>query len=102
MEVTLKIFRYNPEKDKKPSHKTYKLDGLETDRVFLDRQVARAAPKVAPDAVGVFWVNPVADLRVMNVLEACGGRLCGTEFLFTHALDPLDERARHRLLSSAG
>jgi len=27
MEVTLKIFRYNPEKDKKPSYKTYKLEG---------------------------------------------------------------------------
>ncbi len=26
MEVTLKIFRYNPEKDKKPSYKTYKLE----------------------------------------------------------------------------
>ena len=38
-------------------------------------------------AVRVFWVNPVADLRVMNLLEDCGGRLCGTEYLFTHALD---------------
>ena len=34
MEVTLKIFRYNPEKDKKPSYKTYKLEGIETDRVL--------------------------------------------------------------------
>jgi len=39
------------------------------------------------EAVRVFWVNPVADLRVMNLLEDCGGRLCGTEYLFTHALD---------------
>ena len=39
------------------------------------------------EAVRVFWVNPVADLRVMNLLETCGGRLCGTEYLFTHALD---------------
>ena len=31
------------------------------------------------DAVRVFWVNPVADLRAMNVLEDCGGRVCGTE-----------------------
>ena len=34
MEVTLKIFRYNPEKDRKPSYKMYKLDGIETDRVL--------------------------------------------------------------------
>jgi hypothetical protein len=43
------------------------------------------------DAVRVFWVNPVADLRAMNILEACGGRLCGSDFMFTHALDPLRE-----------
>jgi len=34
MEVTIKVFRYNPEKDKKPSYKTYKLDAVETDRVL--------------------------------------------------------------------
>ncbi len=34
MEVTLKIFRYNPETDKKPSYKTYKLDAIEMDRVL--------------------------------------------------------------------
>jgi len=42
-------------------------------------------------AARVFWVNPVADLRVMNLLEDCGGRLCGTEFLFCHALDAIPE-----------
>jgi benzoyl-CoA reductase/2-hydroxyglutaryl-CoA dehydratase subunit BcrC/BadD/HgdB len=42
-------------------------------------------------AARVFWVNPVADLRAMNLLEDCGGRLCGTEFLFGHALDPIPE-----------
>jgi benzoyl-CoA reductase/2-hydroxyglutaryl-CoA dehydratase subunit BcrC/BadD/HgdB len=42
-----------------------------------------------PDAVRVFWVNPVADLRVMNLLEDLGGRICGTEYLFCHALDPI-------------
>jgi len=41
------------------------------------------------DAVRVFWVNPVADLRAMNLLERCGGRLCGTELLFSHALDEI-------------
>jgi hypothetical protein len=37
-------------------------------------------------------VNPVADVQVMNLLEGCGGRICGTEYLFAHALDaiPLD------------
>ncbi|MCX5684660.1 MAG: 2-hydroxyacyl-CoA dehydratase family protein [Planctomycetota bacterium] len=40
-------------------------------------------------AARVFWVNPVADLRVMNLLEDCGARLCGTEFLFCHALDTI-------------
>ena len=42
-------------------------------------------------AVRVFWVNPVADLRVMNLLEDAGGRVCGTEYLFCHALDPIPE-----------
>lgn len=36
--------------------------------------------------VRVYWVNPVADLRVMNLLEDCGGRICGTEYLIRHAL----------------
>ncbi len=43
------------------------------------------------DAVRIFWVNPVADLRVMNLLEDCGGRVCGTEYLFCHALDPIPQ-----------
>ena len=34
MEVTIKIFRYTPEKDTKPSFKTYKLEAIETDRVL--------------------------------------------------------------------
>jgi len=37
----------------------------------------------------VFWVNPVADLRVMNTLEECGGRIAGRDYLFLHALDPI-------------
>ena len=43
------------------------------------------------DAVRIFWVNPVADLKVMNLLEDCGGRICGTEYLFSHALDTIPE-----------
>jgi benzoyl-CoA reductase/2-hydroxyglutaryl-CoA dehydratase subunit BcrC/BadD/HgdB len=50
----------------------------------------RAGVGVLPaDPVGVFWVNPVADLRVMNLLEDAGGRVCGTDYLFCHALDPI-------------
>lgn len=54
------------------------------------RRVAARVGVLSPDAVGVFWVNPVADLKAMNLLEQCGGRLCGTEFLFTHALDQIE------------
>ncbi|MGB2861925.1 MAG: 2-hydroxyacyl-CoA dehydratase family protein [Sedimentisphaerales bacterium] len=43
------------------------------------------------EAARIFWVNPVADLQVMNLLEDCGGRICGTEYLFTHALDIIPE-----------
>lgn len=43
------------------------------------------------EAVKVFWVNPVADLKAMNMLEESGGRICGTEYLFSHALDQLNE-----------
>ena len=52
------------------------------------RQAGRAC---RPHAVRVYWVNPVADLRVMNLLEDLGGRVCGTEYLFCHALDPIPE-----------
>lgn len=34
MQVKLKIFRYNPEIDKKPHYETYKLDAAPTDRVL--------------------------------------------------------------------
>jgi len=43
------------------------------------------------DAARVFWLNPVADLRMMNLLEDAGGRICGTEYLFSHALDAIPE-----------
>jgi len=46
---------------------------------------------LARESARVFWVNPVADLRVMNLLEDCGGRICGTEYLFSHALDEIPE-----------
>ncbi len=34
MQVKLKIFRYNPEKDKKPHYETYKVEAEPTDRVL--------------------------------------------------------------------
>lgn len=59
---------------------------------LLDEAKARARAGLGfgdARSARVFWVNPVADLRAMNLLEECGGRLCGTEFLFSHALDPI-------------
>ncbi|MDR3378648.1 MAG: 2-hydroxyacyl-CoA dehydratase family protein [Verrucomicrobiae bacterium] len=46
---------------------------------------------IGAQAVRVFWVNPVADLRAMNLLEDCGGRLAGADFMFSHALDLIPE-----------
>jgi succinate dehydrogenase / fumarate reductase iron-sulfur subunit len=34
MQITLKIFRYNPEKEKKPHYDTFKVDAQATDRVL--------------------------------------------------------------------
>ena len=64
------------------------LDGLLEE---VRRRVAAGEGYGREDDVRVFWVNPVADLRAMLSVEACGARLCGTDFLFTHALDPLSE-----------
>jgi hypothetical protein len=55
------------------------------------RRAAAGQFVTSPEAVRVYWVNPVADLRAMNLLEACGGRLAGTDFMFTHALDLIPE-----------
>ncbi len=54
-------------------------------------RVAAGQGILPAEAPGIFWVNPVADLKAMNVLEECGGRLCGTEFLFCHALDEIPQ-----------
>ncbi len=66
--------------------------------VVLDALLAEAQARlrqnrwvVSPDATRIYWVNPVADLRAMNLLEDCGGRLCGSDFMFTHALDLIPE-----------
>ena len=64
---------------------------LEELRAEVRTRVRAGEGPLAESAVRVFWVNPVADLRVMNLLEDAGGRICGTEYLFCHALDPIPE-----------
>ena len=54
-------------------------------------RIRRNQSVLDPDAVRVFWVNPVADLRAMNLLEDWGGRICGSDYMFTHALDLIPE-----------
>jgi hypothetical protein len=55
------------------------------------RRIARNEGVTPEGAARLFWVNPVADLRVMNLLEECGARLCGTDYMFCHALDRIPE-----------
>lgn len=55
------------------------------------RRVVAGVGVLPADSVRVFWINPVADLRAMNLLEELGGRICGTEYLFSHALTPIPE-----------
>ncbi|MEW6743352.1 MAG: 2-hydroxyacyl-CoA dehydratase family protein [Planctomycetota bacterium] len=54
-------------------------------RVAEDIGVARE------DAARLFWVNPVADLRAIMWVEDCGARICGTEYLFAHAIAEIPE-----------
>lgn len=53
------------------------------------RRVAAKEGVLVEHTVRVFWVNPVADLRVMNLLEEAGGRICGTDYMICHALDTI-------------
>ena len=55
------------------------------------KRIGQGVGVLPQSAAKVFWVNPVADLQVMNLLEDCGGRICGTEYLFCHALDEIPE-----------
>lgn len=57
----------------------------------VQARVARSDSLLDEHAVRVFWVNPVADLRAMNLLEEWGGRICGTDYMFAHALDAIPE-----------
>ncbi len=75
----------------------YCSDRAETIRVLTDllgeveRRLAEGRFVESESAVRVFWVNPVADLRAMNLLEDWGGRICGSDFMFAHALDLIPE-----------
>ncbi len=60
-----------------------------TDMLTLAKNRIKAGVGYFENSVPIFWINPVADLRLMNVLEQCGGRICGTEYLFSHALDQI-------------
>jgi len=67
-------------------------------------RVAKRQFVTTSSTVRIYWVNPVADLRAMNLLEDLGGRLCVSDYMFTHALDlipedvpPLDALARTAL-----
>lgn len=57
----------------------------------IERRVERNEGVLPRDNCRVVWVNPVADLRVMNLFEDLGGALAGTEYLFRHALLPIPE-----------
>ena len=64
------------------------LDGLLAE---VQARVRQNQFVISADAVRIFWVNPVADLRAMNLLEDLGGRICGSDYMFTHALDLIPE-----------
>lgn len=55
----------------------------------VQHRVKHGLGVVSRDAVRTFWVNPPADFRIMNLLEDCGARLCGADFMFLHALEPI-------------
>jgi hypothetical protein len=57
----------------------------------VQARLAREDSVCEKNAVRVFWINPVADLRAMNLLEDWDGRICGTDYMFAHALDPIPE-----------
>lgn len=56
-----------------------------------ERRIRQGQCVISPDAARIYWVNPVADLRAMNLLEDLGGTICGSDFMFTHALDLIPE-----------
>ncbi len=57
----------------------------------IERRIENGEGVLPRDNCRVVWVNPVADLRIMNLFEDMGGSLAGTEYLFRHALLPIPE-----------
>jgi benzoyl-CoA reductase subunit C len=57
----------------------------------VEERVRQRRGVLPGDSCRVVWVNPVADLKVMNLVEELGGRIAGSEYLFSHALEPLRE-----------
>jgi benzoyl-CoA reductase/2-hydroxyglutaryl-CoA dehydratase subunit BcrC/BadD/HgdB len=55
----------------------------------VDRRIQANIGVLAPEVVRVFWLNPVADLRAMNLLEDAGARVCGADYMISHALDTI-------------
>jgi len=67
----------------------------------VERRISLGQSVLSEDCPKVYLVNPVSDIRMMNLIEDCGLRVCGTDFMFTHALelipediDPFDALAR--------
>ncbi|NTU60741.1 MAG: 2-hydroxyacyl-CoA dehydratase [Caldiserica bacterium] len=52
----------------------------------IEERVKNHEGVLPEDSCRCVWVNPVADLRVMNMFESLGGTIAGTEYLFRHAL----------------
>ena len=71
------------------SDRTESISVLEDLLDEVKRRINDGTGIASSDAVKIFWINPVADLRAMNLLEECGGRICGTEYLFSHAIDEI-------------
>ncbi len=55
------------------------------------RRIAAGEGVLPRGAARIYWINPVADLKVMNLLEDVGGRICGSEYLFCHAIEAIPE-----------
>ena len=57
----------------------------------VERRVAAGEGVLPRDSCRVVWVNPVADLRIMNLFEEAGGALAGIEYRFRHVLVLISE-----------
>lgn len=59
---------------------------LEHVALTIEDRVRNSQGVLPQDSCRCVWVNPVADLRAMNMFESLGGSIAGTEYLFRHAL----------------